>query len=161
MSKILAQSIFSIGRPHYDTRINASNVSSLNRFMQSLFTQCCLENPQSHIVVLAKPKLQLVLNRNCKVEIAGVIWNLEVSARVPRLESNNFYYLQIATTVLCNMQFLERSSLWRVESLHSTFLWSAQTKKTFLKAKMAFDRCWRLQYWTMPPPHLKNKLLEP
>ena len=52
--------IFSIGRLHNDTRINASNVSSFNRLLRSLFTQLCLENPCSHIVVLAKPKFQSV-----------------------------------------------------------------------------------------------------
>jgi hypothetical protein len=60
-------------RPHNDTRINASNVSSFNRLLRSLFTQFCLENPRSHIVVLAKPKLQLVPSQSCKVKILGVI----------------------------------------------------------------------------------------
>ena len=64
-------------RPHNDTRTNASNVSSFNQILRSLFTQFGLENPRSYIVVLAKPKLQSVLSQSCRVEIARVIgiWN--------------------------------------------------------------------------------------
>ena len=49
------------------------NVSSFDRLLRSLSTQKCLENPCSHIVVLAKPKLHSVLSRSCTIEIAGVI----------------------------------------------------------------------------------------
>ena len=51
---------FSIERLHNDTRINASNVSSFNRLMWSMFTQSCLENPRSHIVVLAKAEVAVI-----------------------------------------------------------------------------------------------------
>ena len=115
MSKILAQSIFSIKSPYNGTRIHASNVSSFNQILRSLFTQLCLENPCSHIVVFSKPKLQ---SWNCRS-----YWNLEVSIRVPRLEL--YFYLQIAAIVFCDMQFLEMPSLWLMETLQSTFLWSA------------------------------------
>ena len=73
MSKSLAQSIFSIERLYKDTCINASNISNFHQLLRSLFTQLCLESPRSHIVVLAKPKLQSMPSRSCKVEIAGVI----------------------------------------------------------------------------------------
>ena len=82
--KVLAQSIFSIGRPHDNARINASNVSSFNRLLWSLFTRLCLENPRSHIVVLAKPKLQSVLSQIWRV--IG-IWKCLLYI-VPRLESS-------------------------------------------------------------------------
>ena len=72
-AKILAQSIFSIGRLHNDTCINASDVSSFNRRLQSLFTQFCLNNLCSHIVVLAKLKLQSMPSQSCKIEIRRVI----------------------------------------------------------------------------------------
>ena len=73
VSKILAQSIFSIGRLHNDTRINASNVSSFSQLLRSHFTKFCLENLCSHEVVLAKRKLQSVRNRSYGFKIAGVI----------------------------------------------------------------------------------------
>ena len=73
MSKFLAQSIFSIGRPHNDTRIDASNVSSFNRLLQSHFTHLCLENPCSHITMLAELKLQSMPSRSCRI-----YWNLQV-----------------------------------------------------------------------------------
>ena len=73
MRAATTQFIFFIGRPGNDIRINASNVSSFNQLLRSLFTQLCLENPRSYIVVLAKPKLQLVLSRSCRVKIARVI----------------------------------------------------------------------------------------
>jgi hypothetical protein len=69
VSEVIAQSMFSIGRLHDDTHINASNVSSFNRLLRgSLFTQFCLENPRSHVVVLAKPELQSVPSRSCRVK---------------------------------------------------------------------------------------------
>ena len=118
--KFLAQFIFSIGRPHDDTHINASNVfSSFNQLLQSLFTQLCLENPRSHIGVLAKLKLQSVPSPTCKS-----YWNLEVS-RVSKIGVQLCLYLQIAGTVFCDRQFLVRPSLWKVETLQSTYLWSA------------------------------------
>ena len=45
--EILVRSIFSIGRPHNDSHINASNVSSFNQILQSL-------NPRSHIAMFAE-----------------------------------------------------------------------------------------------------------
>ena len=102
VSKILAQSIISIGRPHNNTCINASNVSSFNRLLRSLFTQSCLENLRLHITVLVNPKLQLaepkLHSRNWKRYC-----NLEVSARVPRVESNyvNICKLQPLYFVTC------------------------------------------------------------
>ena len=100
VSICLVQSIFSIGRPlNDDTRINASNVSSFNPLMRSLFTQLCLENPRSHIVVLVKPKLQ---SRNYKS-----YWNMEVSARVPRLESNYDFIYKLQAL------YFVTSSFWR------------------------------------------------
>ena len=99
VSKILAQSIFSIGKLHNDTCIKASSVSSFNQLLRSLFAQLCLENPHSHIALLAKLKLQ---SRNCKSS-----WNLEVFARVPRLESNYVF--------ICKLQplYLVTSIFWR------------------------------------------------
>ena len=73
VSKILARSMFSIGRPHNDTHIHASNVSSFNQLLQSLVTQLCLENLRSHIAMLAKPKLQPVPSWSCRVKNARVI----------------------------------------------------------------------------------------
>ena len=141
VSKILAQSIFSIGRPHNDTRINASNVSSFKGLLRSLFTQFYLKNPRSHIVVLAKPKLQ---SRNYKS-----YWNLEVYARVPRLESSY--------VCICKLQplYFVTSIFWR--GLHcegwklcrAHFCEVPPPKKFIiinLTPKMAFDRCRRLQY---------------
>ena len=102
VSKILAQSIFSVRRPHNDTRINASNVSSFNWLLRSFFTQICWENPRSLIVVLAKVKLQSMLSQNCRS-----YWNLEVSARVPRLESR--------CVSICKLQplYFVTSNFWR------------------------------------------------
>ena len=80
VSKFLARSIFPIRRLHDDTRINASNLSSFNRLLRSLFTQLCLENPRSQIVALANMKLHSQNCRNC--------WNLEVYVGVPKLESS-------------------------------------------------------------------------
>jgi len=121
--------------------------------MQFLLTQFGQENPLSHIVVLAKPKLQSVLSQSCRVEIAGVIgiWNcpLECQDWSPTML---LLYLQIIVTIFFDMHFLERPSQWRVKTLQSTFLWSApkpNKKKTFLTIKMAFDKCWRLEYSTL------------
>ena len=102
VSKFLAQSTIFIGRPHDDTRVNGSNVSNFNRLLRSLFTQLCLENPRSHIVVLAKPKLQSVPSRSCRV--IGIWKRLP---RVPRVESN---YVSIHT--LQPMYVVTRNS-WR------------------------------------------------
>ena len=133
VSKILAQSIFSIGIPHSDTRINASNVSSFNRILQSFSTQNCLENPRSYTVVLAKPKLQSVPSRSCMVEIAVVIgiWKclLECQDWNP-----NMSLFANCSHCICDRLFLESPSLWLIKTLHTTFLWSAQKerKKTFI-----------------------------
>jgi len=54
VSKILAQSTISIGRPHNDTCIKAFNVSSFNWLMWSLLIQFCLKNPRSHKVVFVR-----------------------------------------------------------------------------------------------------------
>ena len=48
-------------------------VSSFNQIIRSIFTQFCLENPHSHILLLSKPKLELVPSQSCKVAIARVI----------------------------------------------------------------------------------------
>ena len=106
MSKILAQSIFSIGRPHNDTRINAFNVSSFNRnfaitlhptlFGKSTFTYSCVLPSRSC--------------SQCRVEVAGVIgiWKcmLECQDWSPPM-----YLLQIAAILFCDRHFLERPSL--------------------------------------------------
>ena len=67
----------------------------------------------SHIVVIAKPKLQLVRLEVAESKLRGLLKNLKVCVGVPRVESNyvSIYKLQITTTVLCDMQFLERPSL--------------------------------------------------
>ena len=150
MSKILAQSIFSIGRPNNDTRINASNVSSSNWLQQSLFTQFCLENPRSHIVVLAKPKLQSVLSWSCKVKITWLIGIWKCVARVPRLESSyvSICKLQPLYCVTCNFWRGLHCEGWKLCKAHFC---EVPQKKTLLTAKIAFDRCWRLQYWTLTP----------
>ena len=48
-------------------------VSSFNQIIRSIFTQFCLENPHSHILLLSRPKLELVPSQSCKVAIARVI----------------------------------------------------------------------------------------
>ena len=130
MSKFLAQSIFSIRRLHSDTRINASNVSSFNRLLWLLFTQLCLKNSWSHVVVLAKLKLQSMPSRSCIVksklqgllEFGSVCYSVKIGVQL-------CFYLQIADIVFCDKQFLEKSSMWRVETLQSTILWSAPKTK--------------------------------
>jgi hypothetical protein len=144
VSKILAQSIFPIGRPHNDSCIDASNVSSFNRLMWSLFIQLCFENPRSRIVVLAKPKLQLVPSWNCRI-----YWNLEVSARVPRLESLMFLFANCGHCILWQAIFGEAYTVKSENIAKHTSVKCPKTKqKPSLMAKMAFDKCWRLQYWT-------------
>ena len=116
--------------PMFQVSISFCHHSSPNLFGKSMFTYSF--TCQVEVVVSAESKLH---SRNCKIH-----WNLEVSARVPRLESNYVSTCKIATTVFCDRQFLERPSLWLMETLQSTFLWSAQ-KTNFLTTKMAFGRC--------------------
>ena len=59
-----------------------------------------MENPYSHIVVLAEPKLQLVSSWSCRVEIAGVIGIWKFSARVSILESNYVKHLDNGLTFM-------------------------------------------------------------
>ena len=96
VSKFLSKSIFSIGRPHNDTRINASKCFKFRStsaitlhpkvFGKSMFTYsgAC----QAKVALSVESKLH---NRNCRS-----YWNLEVFARVPRLEANyvSIYKLQ-------------------------------------------------------------------
>jgi hypothetical protein len=63
------------------------------------------KNPCPHIAVLAKLKSPLVSTRSCRVKIVGVNWNIEVPARVPRLESNYGSYLQTTTTKFVTRSF--------------------------------------------------------
>ena len=86
--KILAEFMFSIGRLHNDTHTKASNVSSFNRLLQSLLTQGLFENPRSRIVVLANLKIAIGAESKMHTQNYMSYWNLEVHARVPRLESS-------------------------------------------------------------------------
>jgi hypothetical protein len=116
VSKILAQCIFFIGRPHHDTCINASNASSFNRLLWSLFTQFCLEKPRSHIscacqdevVANAKSKLH---SQNCRS-----YWKLEVYAKMPRLESNYVFICKLQSLYFVTSIFLEKPSTEKGEN---------------------------------------------
>ena len=143
MSKILAQSIFSSGRPHNDTRINASNVSSFNRLLRSLFTPIPVGKSmftynhacQSEVAVKVQSKLQ---SRNCKS-----YWNLKVSARVPRLESNCVFIRKLEPLYFVTSSFWRglHCEGWKLCRAHFCEVPQAKTKKTFLTPKMAFDKC--------------------
>ena len=148
MPKIVAQFIFSIRRSHNDTRINASNVSSFNRILWSLFTRLCFWEStftlkhacQAEVAVNAESKLQ---SRNCKS-----YWNSEVFARVLRLESNyvSICKLQPLCFVIGSFWRGLHCGWWKLCRAHFCEVFK---KETSLTAKMAFDMCWRLPYWTM------------
>ena len=99
------QSIFSIGRPHDDTRINASNVSSFNWLLRSLFAQLCLEKPCSHLDVLAKPKLESVLSWSYRVEIASDIGMAKILSII------DFYFLFLKTNILLTCQIQNQNQI--------------------------------------------------
>ena len=102
MLKILAQSIFSNGRPHNDTRISAFNVSSFNWLLRSLFTQLCLENSRSYVVVLAKLKLQSVPSQSCTIEIARVIENWKCLLECQDWSPTMFLVTNCSQCMLCH-----------------------------------------------------------
>ena len=108
--KILARSIFSIKRAHNDTCISASNVSSFNRLKRSLFTQINLENPRSHIIVFANQSCS-----QCRVKVAESklqeLLEFENVCQSAKIGIQLCFYLQIATIIFCDRQFLERPSL--------------------------------------------------
>ena len=121
VSKILTQSISFIGRSHNDTRINACNVSSFNRRQRSLFTQFCLENPHSHIVVLAKPKLQLLPSRSCcRVEIArdAEIWKCLLECQEWSRTTIFICKLQLMYFLTCSFWRGLRCDWWKFYSVH-------------------------------------------
>ena len=143
--------MFSIERLYKDTCINASNISNFHQLLRSLFTQLCLENPRSHIVVLAKPKLQSMPSRSCKVEIAGVIgiWKclLECQDWSPTmfLFTNCSHYM--LWHAISGKTFNVKGGLF---AKHIFVKWP-QNKTIFWTAKMAFDRHWRLPYSILTP----------
>ena len=143
--------MFFLGRPHYDTRVNASNVSSFNQPLQSLFTQLCLENPFSHIVVLAEPKLQLVSSQSCKFKIAGAIgiWKCLMECQDWSLA---MFLITNCNIVFCERLVLDRSSLCKVETLQSTFSWKSSQHINFSDDRNGIWLRWRLQYWTLLGP---------
>ena len=71
--KAKSSSFWSISKCRNGSRINASDVLSFDRLLRSLFIHFCLEHPRSHVVVLAKPKLQSMSSRIRTVRIARVI----------------------------------------------------------------------------------------
>ena len=93
-----------------------------------------------YIVVL----LQSVPSCNC-----WSYWNLKVSTRVPRLESSyvSIHKLQPLCCVTCNFWRGLHCEGWKSCRAHFCEVPPKQNK--ILTAKMAFDRCWRLQYWTL------------
>ena len=148
-------------RPHNDTRINASNVSSFNWVPQTLFTQFGLENPRSHIVVLAKLKLQSMPSRRCRIEIAGIvgIWKcfLECQDWTPTM-------LQFANCSHCILWYaISREAFTVTDANFAVHIFvkcpPPKKKNTSLTAKMSFDMCWRLQYWTLRVWMLKNNFV--
>ena len=139
----------SIRRPHNDTRINASNVSSLNRLLQSLFTQFCLEN--SHLTHSCACQAEVAANAESKLHSQNYksYWNLECL-----LECQDWSptMLKVANCSHYNWwhAIFGKAYIVKGETLQSNFLWSAPNKnknniKTFLTTKMAFNRCWWLQ----------------
>ena len=144
VSKILGQPMFYIGSPHdNDTRISASKVSSFSQLQQSLFTQLRLEIPRSHIIGCA-----------CRAEVAGVIglgtcllecqdWSLAMFLRCK---------LQPLYFVTCSFWRDLHCEEWKLCKTHFREVppQPQRLKKTFVTAKVAFDKCWwRLQYWTL------------
>ena len=70
-------------------------------FEKSTFLYSCV--CQAEVVVSAESKLQ---SQNCRS-----YWNLEVYARVPRLESNYVSICKLQQLIFCDNQFLGRPSL--------------------------------------------------
>jgi hypothetical protein len=128
VSKILVQSIFSIGRPHNDTCINASNTSSFNRLLRSLFIQFRLETPRSHVVVLAKPKLQLMPSRSCTVKIARVIEIWKCLLDCQDWSPTMFLFVNYRHCILWHAFFWEAFTVTS-ENFTEKFLWSAPPPK--------------------------------
>ena len=147
MSNILAQSTFFIGSLHNDACMNASDVSSFNRLLWSLFTQLCLDYPRSHIVVLYEA--EVVVSAESKLhsrKFYKSYWNLEVYARMPRLESNYVYICKLHPLCFVACSFWRRLHYEGWKLCKANFVKCLKEKKTFLTAKMAFDRCWRFPY---------------
>ena len=143
--------MFSIKRPHYDTHINAINVSRFNRLVQSLFTQLCLQNPRSHIVVLAKPKLQLVPSWSCKVKIIRVIGIWKCLLECQNWSPVMFLFTNCNHCTLRQVVFREAFIVKDENFAEHIFVkCTPPLKKNLLKAKMTFNKCWRLQYWALP-----------
>ena len=117
-------------------------------FRKSTFTYSCA--CRAEVAVNAESKFQ---SRNCKS-----YWNLKVFTRVPRLEPN-----YVSTYKLQTLYFVT-GSFWR--GLHCegwTLSWAHSCEvppkqNNFLMAKVAFDRHWKLQYWTLVvrPCHRPN-----
>ena len=122
----LAQFIFFIGRPHNEARINTSNVSSFNWLLRSLFIQLCLKNSSTRIVKLAELKFW---SQNCRS-----YWNLEVYARMPRLESNYvaIYKLQPFYFVTCGFWKGLHCEGWKLCKARFCEVPQKQNKKTYL-----------------------------
>ena len=115
-------------------------------FGKSTFTCSCA--CQAEVAVSAKSKLQSPNCRNYQ--------NMEVSARVPRLESNYVSCkLQPLYSATCNFRRGLHRERWKLCLAH--FCEAPPEKKTFLTANMAFDRCSRLEYWTLTSTDSKCK----
>ena len=118
----LAQSVFSSRRLHqciqcFEFWLTHAITLHPVMFGKSTFTCSCA--CQTKVAVCVKSKLLELLEFG------------SVCLESAKIGGQLCCYLQIATIVFCDMQFLERPSLWRVETLHTTFLRSApQTKPT-------------------------------
>ena len=144
MLKNIAQSILSIRRPHNDTCINVSNISSFNWLLQSLFTQFCLENPNSHITVFVNPKLQSCWDKVAELKLQELLEFGSVCSSA-KIGVQRCFYLQIAATIV----FREAFTLTSGNFAEHIFVKCPKKKRKILMTKMAFYRCWRLQYWTL------------
>ena len=142
VSRILARPIFSIGRPHNDTRINGSNVSSFNRLLQSLFSQLCFKDPRSHVLVLAKPKLQSMPSRSCVVKIARVIRIWECGLECQDWSPTMFLYANCSHCVLWHA-ILGEAFIVSSGNLHIALLWSAPPHDFSLKNNKIIKYLWR------------------
>ena len=89
-------------------------------------------------------KLQSMLSRNCTSS-----WNLEMFARVPRLESNyvSICKLQTLYFVTCGFWRGLHCDWWKLCRAYFCEVPHPPHKKW--TAKIAFDCSWRLWYWTM------------
>ena len=125
----LAQFIFSIRRPHNDTRISASNVSCFNWLLRSLSTKLCLEHPRSHIVVLPNPKLQSVQGWSCRS-----YWKLKVSARMPRWSPTLILVTHCNHYILWHALFGE-AFIVKDGKFGERILWSAPKMKHILNGQ--------------------------